>query len=47
MSAARALPQPGALPDVFRGNGMWIWELSRSEGGDVFAIAARARSAGI
>ena len=26
---------------------MWIWELSRSEGGDVAAIAARARAAGI
>ena len=26
---------------------MWIWELSRSEGGDPAAIAARARSAGI
>lgn len=40
-------PQPGALPEIFRGNGMWIWELPRSEGGDVAAIAARARSAGI
>lgn len=40
-------PQPGALPEVFRGNGMWIWELPRSEGGDLAAIAARAHSAGI
>jgi hypothetical protein len=40
-------PAPGTLPEVFRGNGMWIWELSRSEGGDVAAIAARARAAGI
>ena len=40
-------PAPGTLPDAFRGNGMWIWELSRSEAGDPAAIAARARSAGI
>ena len=40
-------PAPGTLPDAFKGNGMWIWELSRSDGGDVAAIAARARAAGI
>jgi peptidoglycan hydrolase-like protein with peptidoglycan-binding domain len=40
-------PAPGTLPDVFRGNGMWIWELDRSEGGDAAAIAARARAAGM
>ena len=40
-------PSPGTLPDAFRGNGMWIWELARSERGDVAAIAARARAAGI
>jgi hypothetical protein len=38
---------PGALPEVFRGNGMWIWILSSSEGGDVNAIAARAHAAGV
>ena len=38
---------PGTLPVAFRGNGMWIWQLSRSEGGNVDAIAARARQAGI
>jgi hypothetical protein len=38
---------PGTLPDAFTGNGMWIWELSRSEGGDPAAIAARARAAGM
>jgi peptidoglycan hydrolase-like protein with peptidoglycan-binding domain len=38
---------PGALPDAFRGNGMWIWEVARSEGGDPAAIAARAQAAGI
>jgi hypothetical protein len=26
---------------------MWIWELAKSEGGDVNAIAARAHAAGI
>jgi hypothetical protein len=38
---------PGGLPQVFQGNGMWIWEVGRSEGGDPAAIAARARSAGM
>lgn len=38
---------PGALPAVFTGAGMWIWQLSRSEGGDPAAIAARARAAGL
>ena len=40
-------PAPGSLPEVFRGNGMWIWQLDRSEGGDLAALVARARSAGI
>src|SRR5215217_3213161 len=37
----------GVLPEIFRGNGMWIWEAGRSEGGDPVAIAGRARAAGI
>ena len=37
----------GTLPRAFRGNGMWIWQLSRTEGGNADAIAARARQAGI
>jgi hypothetical protein len=45
--AAGPAPAPGALPEVFRGNGMWIWELGRSQGGDPVAIAARARAAGV
>jgi hypothetical protein len=45
--AGPAPAPPGTLPDAFKGNGMWIWELPRSEGGDVAAIAARARAAGI
>ena len=38
---------PGTLPDAFKGNGMWIWELPKAEGGNVAAIAARAHAAGI
>ena len=37
----------GPLPAPFAGNGMRIWELPKSEGGDVNAIAARALGAGI
>jgi peptidoglycan hydrolase-like protein with peptidoglycan-binding domain len=37
----------GALPAAFAGNGMWIWELPKSEGGDLAAIVARARAAAI
>jgi peptidoglycan hydrolase-like protein with peptidoglycan-binding domain len=37
----------GTLPQAFQGNGMWIWELSRSGGGDIAAIAARAHAAGM
>jgi peptidoglycan hydrolase-like protein with peptidoglycan-binding domain len=37
----------GALPAVMRGHGMWIWQLPRSNRGDLDAIAARARGAGM
>ena len=37
----------GALPPVFAGNGMWIWYVSKSEGGNLDAIAARAKAAGM
>jgi hypothetical protein len=37
----------GALPAAFRGNGMWIWQMEKTEGGDVDAIAARAAAAGV
>ena len=37
---------PGG-PSVFDGNGMWIWYVSKSQGGDLAAIAAQARSHGI
>src|SRR3954452_13826313 len=40
-------PAGGALPAAFRGDGMWIWQLPRSAGGDPAAIAAQAHGAGI
>lgn len=50
--AAAALPpltaaRPGALPAIFAGDGMWIWYVAKSEGGNLDAIAARAKAAGI
>jgi hypothetical protein len=39
--------QPGALPAIFAGNGMWIWYVAKSEGGNLDAIAARAQAAGV
>src|SRR3954469_24856727 len=50
------LPQPvvrpvpggnGTLPALFRGDGMWIWEVPKSSGGNVTAIGLKARAAGI
>jgi hypothetical protein len=37
----------GPLPDAFRGDGMWIWELNRSAGGNPIAIGLQARAAGL
>src|SRR6478672_3352247 len=37
----------GPLPAVFRGDGMWIWQVPKSSGGDPLAIAFQARAAGI
>ncbi|MBO9532594.1 MAG: peptidoglycan-binding protein [Solirubrobacteraceae bacterium] len=37
----------GSAPGVFAGNGMWVWYLSKTEGGDLDDIAARAKAAGI
>ena len=37
----------GTLPAVMRGDGMWIWELEKSNRGDLDVIAARARGAGM
>ena len=38
---------PGELPAVLRGDGMWIWQLPKSDGGNLDAIAARAAAAGM
>src|SRR3954464_1201692 len=38
-------PRPsvgGALPAVFRGDGMWIWELPKSSAGNVTSIGLKA-----
>jgi hypothetical protein len=40
-----AITGTGGTPDAFRGNGMWIWQLPKTEGGDIDAIAARAAAA--
>jgi peptidoglycan hydrolase-like protein with peptidoglycan-binding domain len=37
----------GMLPVPMRGDGMWIWQLPKTEAGNVDAIAARARAAGM
>src|SRR3954449_4826322 len=50
------LPQPpvrripagtGSLPDVFPGDGMWIWQLEKSSAGNATAIGLKARAAGV
>lgn len=43
----RAAAHPGALPAEFAGDGMWIWYVARSDGGNLDALAARAAAAGI
>ena len=35
------------LPDAFKGDGMWIWQVPRSSGGNVAAIGLQAHAAGI
>lgn len=42
-------PVPATTPSgtVLDGNGMWIWYLDKSEGGDLDAIAARANAVGV
>src|SRR3954470_21396639 len=37
----------GPLPDAFRGDGMWIWELNKSAGGNPIGIGLQARAAGL
>ena len=40
---------PPQLPELtaFDGNGLWIWYVSQSSGGDLDAVAGRARAAGV
>jgi peptidoglycan hydrolase-like protein with peptidoglycan-binding domain len=42
-----ALPAVAPAQQPPRGRGMWIWYLSKSDGGNVGAIAAQARAAGV
>src|SRR5436309_1500283 len=44
-AAAPATTGTDGTPAAFRGDGMWIWQLSKSDGGDDGAIGARARAA--
>src|SRR5919202_201882 len=37
----------GPLPPAFRGDGMWIWQLNKSAGGNPIAIGLQAGAAGI
>ena len=37
----------GSLPAAMRGSGMWIWQLEKSNAGNLDVIAARARGAGM
>ena len=43
----QATTLPGELPAVMRGDGMWIWQLPKTDGGNLDAIAARAAAAGM
>ncbi|HWX88085.1 MAG TPA: hypothetical protein VNX67_07920, partial [Solirubrobacteraceae bacterium] len=42
-------PPPGAAPSgtAFDGQGMWIWYVSQSDGGDLPSIVAQAHAAGV
>lgn len=42
-----AVSGTSGTPGVFQGDGMWIWQLPKTEGGNVDAIAARAKAAGL
>ena len=40
-------PRAARSPNPYRGDGMWIWYVSRSSGGDLARIARKARRRGI
>ena len=42
-----AAPPAGASTSAFDGQGMWIWQVRATAGGDVSRIAARARDTGL
>ncbi len=42
-----ALPAVAPAQPAPRGRGMWVWYVSRSAGGNIAAIAAQARAAGV
>lgn len=42
-----AVQRTEPLPTAFSGNGMWIWYVKQSDDGDLDAIAARAKAAGV
>jgi hypothetical protein len=37
----------GTLPGEFAGHGMWVWELPKTEGGNLDQIIARAKATGV
>lgn len=43
----QTVASPPVGPSAFDGSGMWIWYLSKSEGGDPAAIAAKAAQHGV
>jgi Putative peptidoglycan binding domain len=45
--AVRVPAGSGDLPAAFQGDGMWIWQVPRSSGGDPNAIGLKARASGI
>ena len=47
LAAAPASAQTADPAAAFDGDGMWVWQVRASEGGDPAAIAARARGAGL
>ena len=47
LPAAPAAPPRRARLDAIRGTGMWIWQFSRTDGGDAAAVVAAARAAGL
>jgi Putative peptidoglycan binding domain len=47
LSASVIAPAPGSAAGVLHGRSMWVWYVSRSDGGSTPAIVAHARGAGV